>query len=298
MATEVGVGVVTYNSADLVDALLDSVPAACDGLSWETVVVDNGSTDATPERVARRGDCRVVEAANDGYAAGVNKAVAATTSRFVLVANPDVVLAPGSVSELVRAADETGAGIVVPRLESPDGRLQHSLRRDPTLPRSLGLASLRHPALSEHVSSDSEYAVRRDVDWATGAVMLVSRACLDRVGPWDESYFLYSEETDFCLRARDAGYRVVYEPAARAAHVGGGSGRSHHTHAMQALNQVRLYRRRRGALLGWLYYATVVAKIVGRGVAGDRAAWPILTMVLRPSRRPEQLGLADRLLPG
>lgn len=295
---EVGVGVVTYNSADMIGGLLDSVPAACDGLSWEAVVVDNASTDDTPAVVAARGDCRLVAAPNDGYAAGVNRAVEATTSRFVLVANPDVVLRPGSVAAMVRAADETGAGIVVPRLESPDGHLQHSLRRDPTLLRSLGLSRLRHSSFSEHVSADAAYAVRHTVDWATGAVMLVSRECLDDVGAWDESYFLYSEETDFCLRARRAGHAVVYEPAARAAHVGGGSGRSDRTHAMQALNQVRLYRRQRGALLGWVYYATVVTKIVGRGIAGDRAAWPILTMVLRPSRRPEQLGLADRLLPG
>lgn len=297
MVAEVGIGVVTYNSAEFIDALLDSVPAACAGRTWETIVVDNGSTDETCDRVAARDDCRLVKASNDGYAAGINKAIEATTAPFVLVVNPDVVLQPNSVAVLVRAAKETEAGIVVPRLESPDGRLQHSLRRDPTLLRNLGLGSLGHAALCEHLSSDADYDERRTADWATGAVMLLSRTCLDEVGPWDESYFLYSEETDYCIRARAAGHRIVYEPAARAAHVGGGSGRSASTEAMQALNQVRLYRRRRGAALGWLYFMTTIAKFVGYAITGNRDAWAVLAMMVRPSRRPRQLGLSERLLP-
>ncbi|GAB3772285.1 GT2 family glycosyltransferase [Nocardioides ginsengisegetis] len=297
MRADVAIGVVTYNSADHVGALLDSIPAACAGLTPCTLVVDNGSTDGTVALVERRGDCTLVRAANRGFAAGINLAAAGTDAPYLLIANPDVVLRPGSVTALVEAAVATGAGIVVPLLETSDGQVQPSLRRDPTLLRNLGLASTGHPALSEHVAGPADYERRHPVDWATGAVMLVSRTCLDEVGPWDESFFLYSEETDFCVRARERGHLTVFEPAARAMHVGGGSGRSNRTHAMQALNQVRFFSRRHGPVPSWLYYAATVGRIALRGLRGERAAWPILGMILRPGRRPAELGLAGTLLP-
>jgi N-acetylglucosaminyl-diphospho-decaprenol L-rhamnosyltransferase len=74
------------------------------------------------------------------------------------------------------------------------------------------------PRLSETVGDDGSYLERHEVDWATGAAMLVTRDCAETTGPWDESFFLYSEKTNFAERARRAGFRIVYEPAARNAH--------------------------------------------------------------------------------
>ncbi|MFX3745782.1 glycosyltransferase family 2 protein, partial [Streptococcus suis] len=83
--------------------------------------------------------------------------------------------------------------------------------------------------------------------WLVGAILLVSRECFDALDGLDESFFLYSEETDFSLRAKEAGWATVYTPRAGAVHVGGGSGESSTTHTMKILNRVRLYRRRTDA---------------------------------------------------
>ena len=107
-----------------------------------------------------------------------------------------------------RCQPGAGVGIVVPQIRTPDGTIFRSLRREPTVGRALGTAVMGgrvaglFPRLSETVGDDRSYLSAHDVDWATGAAMLVTRQCADATGPWDESFFLYSEETDFAERAR------------------------------------------------------------------------------------------------
>ena len=298
MSCDVAVVVVTYNSAEVIGELLDSLPAALDGLTADVVVVDNDSTDATRELLRARSDCRLVTAPNDGYAAGINRGVrVAAAAEFLLILNPDVRMDAGSVAPLLAALGRPGVGIAAPRVHSPDGSLHLSLRRRPTLLRASGLSRLGSPALSEHVQEQTAYERPGTVDWALGAILAVSTACARDVGDWDESFFLYSEETDYCLRARDLGWETWFEPAATAVHVGGASGRNDVTHVLQILNRVRLYRRRSGPLAGALYYAlTVLAEAtwLARGHHQSQAA---LRALLRPSTRPARLGCCDRLLP-
>ncbi|MCL3817853.1 glycosyltransferase family 2 protein [Aeromicrobium wangtongii] len=298
MIPDVVVVIVTYNSAPMIEGLLDSLGPALDGLSADVVVVDNGSSDATVQLARARADCRVVEAQNDGYSAGINRGVrSAGSGGDIVILNPDVRMDPGSIRVLLRALGEPAVGVSAPRVRSADGGLHHSLRRDPTLLRALGLSRLRRPVFSEHVQEDSAYQAAHDVDWALGAVLAVSRRCWDAVGPWDESFFLYSEETDFCLRARELGFRVRYEPAAGAVHIGAQSGQSDTIHTMQILNRVRLYRRRNGVLPSSGYFvATVLSELswVARGHRQSRAA---VAALLRPHRRPAQLMCADSLIP-
>ena len=172
-----------------------------------------------------------------------------------------------------------------------------SLRREPTLLRALGLTATRLPALSEYVAQQEDYQRPTTVDWALGAVLLMSRACYDAVGGWDDSYFLYSEETDFCLRARDLGFTTRYEPAAVVVHIGGQSGQSDQTHSMQIVNRVRLYRRRHGLVAAWFYFFLTVASELSwlaRGRAESRCA---IRALLRPSLRPSELRCSDQLMP-
>jgi N-acetylglucosaminyl-diphospho-decaprenol L-rhamnosyltransferase len=281
--------IVTYNSREVVDGLLSGLPAAFGDVEHEVVVVDNDSVDGTAAALERRG-VRVLRSPNLGYSSGINRGVAAApAASAVLILNPDVRLAPGSAARMVQAMTETGAGIVVPRLTDPDGTLYPSLRREPTIRRWLGLTFTGRPSLSELVTEPDAYRRRHEVDWATGAVMLVDRRLHDQLGGWDESYFLYSEETDFCLRARDLGRPTFLEPTAVAEHIGGGSGRSGHTHAMQMVNRVRLYRRRRGAVLGLVYHAVAIGREGLKAAAGSaRSRTSFLALVL-PSRRPAQL---------
>lgn len=297
MAVDVSIVIVTHNSQDMIDALLDSVSSALSSHTAEVIVVDNDSTDDTRDRVRARADCRLIAAANDGYSGGVNVGILASAPDVpVLVLNPDVRLGPGSVAALLAALGGR-RGIIAPRMLDEQGHRTMSLRREPTLPRALGLTRLRWALLSEYVQESRAYEQAGAVDWAVGAALLLSPECLADVGAWDESFFLYSEETDYCLRARDRGWQTWYEPAAEVVHIGGQSGQSDQIHAMQVINRVRLYRRRHSLPASWTYFAlTALSELswVARGSARSRFA---LRSMFLPSTRPAQLGASRGLMP-
>jgi N-acetylglucosaminyl-diphospho-decaprenol L-rhamnosyltransferase len=298
MPPDLAVVIVTHNSAHVVGDLLDSLPAALGTLTAAVVVVDSGSTDHTAEFLAERGGCRVVRSANVGYAGAINRGVReAMSAEAILVLNPDVRLHKGSVPLLVAALQEPNVGIAAPQIRSPHGTLELSLRREPTLLRALGLTRTRLAVFSEYVSNPSDYTRPCIVDWALGAVILMSRKCYDTVGGWDETFFLYSEETDLALRARQAGLLTRYEPRAVAVHIGGQSGRNRRTHAMQVVNRVRLYRRRHGAIASWCYYWLAVANEISRVSRGRRESRFAVVSLLMPSQRPGELGCSGQRMP-
>ena len=253
---DVSVLMVTWNSESHLAAALRSLGGSAEGLRWELVVADNDSSDGSVELVrALVPDARIVQTgANLGYAAGLNAALAAASpAKAFLCLNADVQLAEGAVTSMLRCAQKTGAGLVVPRLVDENGRLSFSIRRDPSVSRAWGEAILggirsgRHHRLGEMVVRSDDYGRESVIDWATGAVMLVTRECQSAVGRWDESFFLYSEETDFALRARDAGFTARYCPDASAVHQGGDRHVSEDLYALLTLNRVRLYARRHRA---------------------------------------------------
>lgn len=292
--------VVTYNSEAVIGGLLDSLPAGFGDVEHTVVVVDNGSTDGTAKLVEDRA-VRLVRSENVGYSGGLNRGVAEAGdgATSVLILNPDLRLAPGAVPAMLAALRaRPGVGVVAPKVFGEGGELHRSLRREPSLLRNTGLAFTGRPALSEYVSDPAEYEHGHVVDWALGAVLLMSRECYDALGGWDESYFLYSEETDFCLRARERGWATWYEPSARATHIGGGSGQSGYTHAMQIVNRVRLYRRRHNLPASYLYYGLTVLSEVSWVARGHTKSRTSLRALVRPSQRPKELGLGKGVLPG
>lgn len=291
----ISVLIVTHNNADSIAPLLDSLNAA--GVHDRVIVIDNGSTDATTDAASRAG-VTVLAGENVGYAAGINIGVRATPdAEGYLILNPDLTVAPGFLEPLVAEAANPGVGIVVPKVLGPDGARQDSLRREPTLRRALGLNWTRLPALSEYVSGEQFYLRPATVDWALGAAMLVTRACLDAVGAWDESYFLYSEETDFCLRARDLGFATRYVPTSEVTHVGGGSGRSDLTHQMQILNRVRLYARRHGRPAAWCYWAATLVSEASWVARGHRHSKAAVRALVLPRSRPGMLNISNHVVP-
>lgn len=298
MLLDVAVVVVTYNSADHVGLLLDSIPSAMSGLAYSVVVVDNGSTDDTLPLLENRLDCTLVRSSNLGYASGVNRGIAGSRpARTYLVLNPDATLDPESVPVMLEVVSAIGVGVVAPRVREADGSLSPTLRRKPSLARAGGLSFTGMAAFAERIEDPAEYELEHEVDWAVGAIMLIDADCYRAVGGLDESYFLYSEETDFSLRAHDLGWSTVYTPRAGGMHVGGGSGESATTHTMKIINRVRIYRRRAGTPLAWIYFIITVANELRRAVLGHRASWSTLGALLRPGRRPEVLGASDHLLP-
>lgn len=298
MTPTVAAVVVTYNSERYINALLDSLPEAFGPISWSAVVVDNGSTDETVALVEARGDCVVVRSENAGYSAGINLGVRYTgDADAFLILNPDATLSPGAVPAMIETLALPRVGVVAPFVTEADGRLSTSLRREPTLARALGLGFTGLAPFAEIIEDPREYVHQHVVDWAMGAVLLVSRACFDELGGFDESFFLYSEETDFCLRARDRGWSTMYTPASRAMHVGGGSGESATTHTMQVLNRVRLYRRRHRAPTSWVYFVLVLLRELSWAARGREYSWAAARALARPSLRPEALRLGRYLLP-
>jgi GT2 family glycosyltransferase len=302
MRAPVRLAVVTFNSARVLPALLDSLPAACDGVAWELVVADNASSDDGLDIVgARLPGARIVRMGrNAGYAAAVNAAAAAPGDwGALLVLNPDVRLAPGAVGRLLAALAAPGTGIAVPRLSGEDGRLALTLRRRPTVARALGEALLggtragRVPALGELVVDPAAYRRAGTFDWASGAAMCISRACFSAAGPWDESFLLYSEETEFALRAADAGYALRYEPAAGGVHLGGEAHVSARLWSLLTTNRVRLYARRHGRVAAALFWAAVVVGEGVRAAAGRRASRAALAALLLPARRVTTLATAE-----
>jgi GT2 family glycosyltransferase len=166
-------------------------------------------------------------------------------SANVLILNPDLRIAAGSILALVETASLSGTGAAVPMILDENGRVYPSLRREPTLTRALGDALLgsrldaRPSWSSEIVPVGPSYETQHDIEWATGAALLVRAAVAEQVGPWDERFFLYSEEVDYCRRIREHGWHIRFNPEARVVHRQGGSGSSPMLDALQIVNRVR-----------------------------------------------------------
>jgi GT2 family glycosyltransferase len=291
--------VVTYNSADVLPGFFDALPAGLEGIEGEEVVVaDNGSSDRSVEIARDRWPAAtIVETGrNGGYAGGINDGVrAARPSPAVLVLNPDIRLGSHAVAALLDALDEEEVGIVVPRLVDGGGRLLKSLRREPSVGRALGEAVLggrlagRYSALGEVVEDEASYETSTEADWASGCAMLVSRACWDAIGPWDESFFLYAEDTEYALRARDRGFRLMIAPEAKAVHLVGPSHEDPRLWAMSVWNRYRLFRRRHGPVTSAAFRGSLVLNEAIRSLAGRRAHRAGLAALLRTSSRPEEV---------
>lgn len=298
-APDVLIVIVAFQNAAVIDGLLDSIPAATQGLRRQVVVVDNGSTDGTPEVVAARSDCELVRSSNKGFSAGINLGVrsGSGSAPAILVLNADTRLGEGSVAPLLQAVQRPGVGIAAPLVRGADGRLIHTLRREPNLGGALGLARMGLKRYSEYLTDPEEYRSERAVDWATGAALCISRQCHEVLGGWDESYFLYSEEVDFCLRARDAGFFTLFVPESEVVHLEGQSGRSAKTFTIQEINRVRLFRRRHGTTAAWVFLASLTLRHFVGHLAGEQHGWSVVQAMLVPSRRPAELNCSDKLMP-
>ena len=295
----VAVVVVAFNSEGVLPGLVSSLAVGFGEVPWYLYVADNASLDGS---VALVRDfvptATVVElSSNGGYASGINAAVGAANSyTAILVLNPDVRLTAGCVPELLRALREPGAGIAVPRLLDAEGERIDSMRREPTVLRAFGDAFLgarragRYPLLGEMVTDPRRYENETVTDWAEGSTQLISAECWAQCGPWDESFFLYSEETDFDLRAGDAGFATRYVPTAQAIHLEGDSGSSPQLWALLVLNRVRFFRRRNGIVRAVPFWAATLLRELTRAVLGKRTSRAAVRALVSPRRFREVPG--------
>jgi GT2 family glycosyltransferase len=196
-------------------------------LSSEIIVVDNASTDGTVEML--RTDFPSVQVVanseNVGFTRGNNQALAVAQGRYLFLLNPDTELRPGALRALI---DYLGAhpcvGMVGPQLFYANGSPQSSRRRFPTLATAfLESTKLqqwfpRNRILSHYYMLDTRDDATQEVDWINGSAMFVRREVYEQIGGFDEAFFMYSEELDWCYRAKQAGWQIVYLPAAQVTH--------------------------------------------------------------------------------
>ena len=211
--TDLSVSIVNTNSRDLLLACLESLRHE----DAEIVVLDNASEDGSAEAVGERfPDVRVI--AQDfraGFGANHNTVIRATSGRYVYVLNEDTTSDDWGFARMVAYLDASPrVAVLGPKLVYPDGRHQDSAWRFPTpAVAALGLLTLGRAGVKQ-----SQGSVPRGVDWLTGAALLLRRDALDQVGPFDEGFFLYSEEVDLQLRLRRAGWEVQYFPEVTIVH--------------------------------------------------------------------------------
>jgi GT2 family glycosyltransferase len=234
MTPTLSIVILNWNVAGLLAGCLESLSEAA-GVWWkrtEVVVVDNASTDGSVEMLrARFPGVRVIALpANLGFTRGNNIGIIASRGKYVFVLNPDTLARPGSISALANYMEEhPEVGIAGPRLLNPDGTLQPSRRRFPTLGAALvGSTPLEQwfpdaPPLRRMYMLDRAEGETQQVDWLSGAALMCRREALRQAGLFDPGYFMFSEEVDLCRRVTGAGWSVVYVPRAEITHYGGQS---------------------------------------------------------------------------
>lgn len=222
--------IVSWNVSDLLLRALASLYEHGDE-EIEVIVIDNASTDDTVRQITTHFPQvhLIVNAVNRGFTASNNQGIAIAQGDFLLLLNPDTEIRVDALQTMLRAMQaHTEVGLIGPKLLNPDGSVQSSRRRFPTLPILFlestwlqGLAPRRQ--LARYYMEDQPDTVYHPVDWVTGAAMLARRAVVEQVGGLDEGFFMYSEELDWCRRIHDAGWVVAYAPEAHIVHYGGKS---------------------------------------------------------------------------
>ena len=227
VSPDLSIVIVNWNVRTLLQRCLTSVLQSPNRLAkLQIVVVDNASTDGSVPMV--RAEFPQVDLipnpVNRGFPAANNQGIAATQGRYLMLLNPDTEVLDDALSTLTRYMDANpDVGVVGPQLLFPDGRVQSSRRRFPTaailfLESTWWESMAPSWMLERYRMLDQPDDITLDVDWVMGAAMLTRREVVEQVGGFDEGFFMYSEELDWCRRIKAAGWRVVYCPEAKIIH--------------------------------------------------------------------------------
>ncbi|WP_439661647.1 glycosyltransferase family 2 protein [Lentzea sp. HUAS TT2] len=254
-----GVVTVTYSPGETLAPFVDTLAKATTR-PVQVVLADNGSTDGVPESVASTRDhvTFLPTGGNLGYGGGANRGVAALGDDvgWVLISNPDIEFAPGSVDVLIEAASRwPRGGMFGPLIREPSGEVYPSARLLPSLWRGVGHALFAVVWKSNpwtRAYRQEKTPVERTAGWLSGSCFLMRREAFDSVGGFDERYFMYFEDVDLGERVGAAGWLNVYVPEAEVVHIGGHSTarssdrmlREHHLSAYR-------YMADRHAGVGW-----------------------------------------------
>lgn len=225
--------IVSYNSKQFIQGCISSLFNSAPHLAWEIIVIDNASQDASADLVRKEfPEIKLISnLRNLGYAKACNLGIKEAKGRYFFILNPDTKLSAGSLEAMVRFMDENPrCGILGPKLLDGGGRAEFSCRAFP----SYSAAFFNRYSLLTRIFPHSKYANRYlktncphdtiiEVDWVSGAAMLIRKECLNQAGNFDEGFFMYCEDVDLCKRAKDKGWQVLYYPSLELTHIIGGS---------------------------------------------------------------------------
>jgi N-acetylglucosaminyl-diphospho-decaprenol L-rhamnosyltransferase len=253
--------IVNWNTRELLQQCLQSIYATTNAVAIEVVVVDNASSDGS---IAMLRNCfasvKIIEnRENVGFARANNQAIRQAHGRYVLLLNSDTILPEGVLTALVRQGDDRPkVGVIGCMLRNRDGTFQASYNDFPSIFKewlvAAGLAAkLIRPQFPSHAEKESQET--RLVDWVPGAALFARTSALAEIGGLDESYFMYTEETDLCWRVRQAGWDVLYYPGAQIVHLGGGSANRRTPTQVKLLygSKATFFRKHRGTHIAGLY---------------------------------------------
>jgi GT2 family glycosyltransferase len=284
--------IVSWNVCDLLRGCQRSIireTEACQQTT-ETIVVDNASSDGSVEMLRQEfPQVKVIaNSKNVGFTRANNQALAVAQGRYLFLLNPDTELRPDALRSLIDFMEgHSRAGLVGPRLFYGDGSPQSSRRRFPTLATAFFESTKlqqwfpRNRILTHYYMLDTRDDETQPVDWINGSAMFVRRDVYDQIGGLDEQFFMYSEELDWCYRARQSGWQIFYLPSAEITHYEGKSSeqvvarRDIYFHS----SKIRFFRKYRGVLEAetlrvflLLMFAFQVAEEGGKWLAGHKRA--------------------------
>lgn len=310
---DLSVVIVSWNVRGYLAACLDSIATCLDGsqVRAEILVVDSASSDGTLEMLrAEYPHVRALpQAENVGFTRGNNLGLAAATGRFLMLLNPDTEIIDGALAHMVAYLDANPpVGIVGPHTLNSDGSHQSTRRRFPRLLtaifESTWLQALAPRRILDHYYvRDLADDATGEVDWVQGSALMMRREVYEQIGGLDVGYVMFSEELDFCRRARDAGWRVAYLGSAKIIHHGGKSTdqavAARHIHFQQS--KLRYFRKfhgplaaalLRGVLISLYVYQIALEAIKGalghqRSLRGERLRvyWKVLRSLAAPGMR-------------
>lgn len=261
---DLSIVIVNWNTRDLLRDCLESVWTQLEGIEAEVIVVDNASVDGSVDMVR---DCfpqtrLVINRENRGFAAANNQGFDKSCGRYVLLLNSDTVVHGDVFARSVEYLDKNPrVGMMGCKVLNGDGSTQMTCSRFPTfanlLLQTLGANRLGGPFFSRYQMLDWARDDEREVEVISGCYLMVRAEVIDEIGYLDEAFFCYGEETDWCRRCHDAGWRLMFAPVGEITHFGSGSTRqvNHIRDIMLSEGTVRLHRKhggRRNAVLMWM----------------------------------------------
>jgi len=273
----VSICILTYQARDYLRQCLQSL-AENTALDYEVIVVDNGSQDQVAQTVEQEfpGVRLIQNQSNEGYTKPMNQAMRVGTGRYLCQLNPDTLILPGAIDRLVDFMDNhLEVGICGPKVLNRDLTLQKPCRRGESRPWAVisyftGLARLfpQSPRFGQYLMSYMDEDQTHPVAGVAGSCMLIRRELVEQIGYMDEQFFAYQEDADYCLRAHQAGWEVVYMPEAQIIHYGGMGGSRVEPyrsilewHRSYYLFYKKHYAREYFFLFNWMYYFLMFIKL-------------------------------------